>query len=134
MDEENSYLVLDPSELDRIRANVLQSQIQTYRLLARNLPVSEKLIHSCSLKYQLANLICEHLQQSSTTNSRKGIVLKEKWDTSNANVMEFPSSTALYRWLMGSNEDQHEEFIPKRIRQHPLTSNPLYLQQEREKR
>ncbi|CAF5222674.1 unnamed protein product, partial [Rotaria magnacalcarata] len=43
-------ITIESSELDHIRANVLKSQIATYRLLARNLPVSNSLLQSCSYK------------------------------------------------------------------------------------
>jgi len=137
-DDSASIFTIDLSELDQLRANVLKSQIATYRLLARNLPVSDSLLQSCSYKVQLANLIQNHLkkqyQQSETIKSTT-IVLGINQNDSESSL-KFSSATNMYRWLIGSNEmnNGHEDSTPTRIRQHPIGLNPLYIQQEREKR
>jgi hypothetical protein len=133
-DESSSVITIDPSELDRLRSNVLKSQINTYRLLARNLPVSDSLLNSCSYKSQLANLIQDQLQQKSQTTTPTTIILSNA-DNQNDNdtLLSFSSATNMYRWLVGSN-DNGEDITPTRIRQHPIGLNPLYIQQEREKR
>ena len=132
--ESNSILTIDPSELNQVRSNVLKSQIATYRLLARNLPVSDSLLQSCSYKAQLAKLIQNHLQQSET-NQPKTIILEHD-QNDNEKSTKFSSATDMYRWLVGSNElnNGHDDHTPTRIRQNPIGLNPLYIQQEREKR
>jgi hypothetical protein len=131
-DDSASIITIDPSELDDLRANVFKSQIATYRLLARNLPVSDSLLQSCSYKAQLANLIQNHFQQQSQTTQPTTIVLGLHQNDSQKSLT-FPSATNMYRWLVGSN-DGHEDSTPTRSRQHPIGLNPLYIQQEREKR
>lgn len=123
----NSVLLIDPSELDDVRANVLKCQIATYRLLARNLPVSDQLIASCSYKVQLTRLLKEHLErtQAHPTSIVLGQTLKD--DSS----ITFSSPSEMYRWLVGSNE---ENSTFTRIRQHGIHTNPIYIQQERDKR
>ena len=74
-DDAASVLAIDPSELDQVRSNVLKCQIATYRLLARNLPVSDALLHSCSYKAQLATLIQSHLEQTSKSNGATSTAL-----------------------------------------------------------
>lgn len=130
-----SVLTIDPSELDQLRTNVLKSQIATYRLLARNLPVSDSLLQSCSYKSQLATWLQNHLQQESETAKPTAIVLNID-PTDNDASLTFSSAKDMYRWLIGINETTHhdEDLTPARIRQHPITLNPLYIQQEREKR
>ena len=61
--ENRGVLTIDSSQLDQLRSNVLKCQIATYRLLARNLPVSDSLLHLCSYKSQLAALVQNHLQE-----------------------------------------------------------------------
>lgn len=128
---------IEPSELDHLRANVLKSQIATYRLLARNLPVSDSLLQSCSYKVQLAALIQSHIQQQSETTTPPTIVL-ETHQNGDDTPLKFGSATSMYRWLVGthtmSSDDEEEECVPTRIRQHPINLNPIYVQQEREKR
>ncbi|CAF3613369.1 unnamed protein product [Rotaria sp. Silwood1] len=125
-----SVITIDPSEIEHLRANILKSQITTYRLLARNLPVSDSLLQSCSYKVQLATLIQNHVQQQSTA-----IILGTHQNDNNI-PLKFSSATNMYRWLIGSTEinTSDEDNIPTRIRQHPISLNPLYVQQEREKR
>ena len=53
----SSVIIIDPSELDRPRSNVLKSQTTTPRLLARNLPVFDSLLNSYSSRAQLAVLM-----------------------------------------------------------------------------
>jgi hypothetical protein len=130
-DDTASVLTIDPSELDRLRANVLQSQIATYRLLARNLPVSDSLLQSCSYKTQLATLIQTHLQPNETKQSTT-IVLGTNQNDSETSLT-FSSATNMYRWLVKSNEINKDK-SSTHIRQHPIGLNPLYIQQEREKR
>jgi hypothetical protein len=124
-----SIITIDPSELDHLRSNILQSQIATYRLLARNLPVSDALLNSCSYKSQLATLFQNHLQQEQSNPT--GIILK---NISTANdhdtSLTFSSAKHMYQWLVGSNEINEE----KRANQHPIHLNPLYIQQERDRR
>lgn len=134
-DDPASVITIDPSELDHLRTNVLKSQIATYRLLARNLPVSDSLLQSCSYKAQLSNLIQTHIpaqQQSQPT----AIVLGTNQNDSNNTSLTFSSATNMYRWLVTSNEinKNNEDHTPTRIRQHPIGLNPLHIQQEREKR
>jgi hypothetical protein len=127
-----SVITIDPSELDHLRSNVLKSQIATYRLLARNLPVSDSLLNSCSYKSQLATLIQNHRPQEQTNPT--GIVLSKANDQSNSDTpLTFSSATNLHRWLVGSYEI-NEEKIPHRIEQHSINLNPLYIQQEQDKR
>jgi hypothetical protein len=133
-----AVITVDPSELDLLRANILKSQIATYRLLARNLPVSDTLLNSCSYKTQLAALIQTHLPQEEKEEERSNptaIVLTNVSETNDQNdtSLKFSSATNMYRWLVGSN-DSSEDITPTRIRQHPIGLNPLYIQQEREKR
>jgi hypothetical protein len=136
-DDSTSILTIDPSELDQLRANVLKSQIATYRLLARNLPVSDSLLQSCSYKAQLATCIQNHLQQhqQSETTKPTTIVLGINGNDKETSLT-FSSATNMYRWLIGSNEmnNGHEDSTPTRTRQHPIGLNPLYVQQEQEKR
>lgn len=131
-DECPSLITIDSSELDALRANVLKSQIITYRLLARNLPVSDSLLQSCSYKDQLANLIQSHFQQQPKGAQPTAIVLGLNQNESEKSLT-FSSATNMYRWLVGSN-DADEDSSPTRIRQHPIGLNPLYIQQERDKR
>ncbi|CAF1104484.1 unnamed protein product [Rotaria sordida] len=137
-----SVIKIDPSEIDHLRVNVLKSQISTYRLLARNLPVSDSLLQSCSYKVQLATLLQNHIQQQqqSETIQPTTIVLgTNQYDSDSS--LKFSSATNMYRWLVGSiemndnnNNNNDDNSIPTRIRQHPICLNPLYIQQEREKR
>jgi hypothetical protein len=127
-----SIITIDPSELDDLRTKVLKSQIATYRLLARNLPVTDALLQSCSYKVQLSHLIQNHFQEQSQTTQPTAIVLGLHQNDSQKSIT-FSSATNMYRWLVGS-EDSHEDSTPTRIRQHPIGLNPLYIQQEREKR
>jgi hypothetical protein len=128
-----SMITIDPSELDHLRSNILQSQIATYRLLARNLPVSDALLNSCSYKSQLANLFQNHLQQEQSNPT--GIILKnisKANDQNNTDTsLTFSSAKHMYQWLVGSNNEINEE---KRSNQHPIHLNPLYIQQERDRR
>jgi uncharacterized membrane protein YgaE (UPF0421/DUF939 family) len=135
-----SVLTIDSSELDHLRSNVLKSQIATYRLLARNLPVSDSLLNSCSYKSQLATLIQNHVQQQQQQQQQSkptAIILSNtsKSDEQNSNdtPLTFSSATNMYRSLVGLNEI-NEEKIPKRIQRHPINLNPLYTQQEQDKR
>jgi hypothetical protein len=136
MDDDTSVLTIDSSELDRIRSNVLQCQIATYRLLARNLPVSDTLLHSCSYKAQLAHLIQTRVEHSSSKTSPTAIVLADPLTINDENhrttSTSFTSATSMYQWLVGSNESDEPNL--SRIRQHPISLNPLFIQQEREKR
>lgn len=131
-DDSSSLIAIDRSELEALRTNVLKSQIATYRLLARNLPVSDSLIQSCSYKAQLASLIQTHVQQQSKGTQPTAIVLGLNQNDSEKSLT-FSSATNMYRWLVGSNETD-EDHSPTRIRQHPIGLNPLFVQQEREKR
>ena len=128
-------ITVDPSELDQLRSNVLKAQIATYRLLARNLPVSDSLLNSCSYKSQLATIVQNHLQQAETNPT--SIVLsnacKTNNQTNNDTPLTFSSATNMCRWLVGSNEINQEK-TPHRIQQHPINLNPLYIQQEQDKR
>jgi hypothetical protein len=130
-----SVLTIDSSELDQLRSNVLKSQIATYRLLARNLPVSDSLLNSCSYKSQLATLIQNHVHQEPSNPTAIIVSNPSKSNEENSNdpSLKFSSATNMYRWLVGSNEIK-EEKIPKRIQRHPINLNPLYTQQERDKR
>ncbi|CAF2726496.1 unnamed protein product, partial [Rotaria sp. Silwood2] len=130
-----SVITIDHSEIDHLRANVLKSQIATYRLLARHLPVSDSLLQSCSYKVQLATLIQNHVQQQSEIIQPTAIILESHQNDSDM-PLKFSSATNMYRWLVGSTEmnTTDEDGIPTRIRQHPISLNPLYVQQEREKR
>jgi len=131
-----SVISIDRSELDHLRANVLKSQIATYRLLARNLPVSDSLLQSCSYKSQLATLIQNHFpEQQSETTQPTTIVLGTNQNDSDTSLT-FSSATNMYRWLVASNEmdKNNEDDTPTRTRQHPIGLNPLYIQQEQEKR
>ena len=123
----SSHLTIDQSELDHLRANVLKSQIATYRLLARNLPVSDSLLQSCSYKIQLANLIQTHLQNHEPPSSSIVLELNQNGTT---NSLTFSSATNMYRWLTRSLDED----ASSRARQHPIGLNPLYVQQERDKR
>jgi hypothetical protein len=131
----NSVITIDSSELNHLRSNVLQSQIATYRLLARNLPVSDSLLHSCSYKSQLATLFQNHVQQDSSNPT--AIILSNTSKSNDQNSTEtsltFSSATNVYQWLVGSKET-NENKIPKRIQRHPINLNPLYTQQEQDKR
>lgn len=131
-DDSSSLITIDRSELDALRANVLKSQIATYRLLARNLPVSDSLLQSCSYKAQLANLIQTYVQQQPKPIQPTAIILGLNQNDSEKSLT-FSSVTNLYQWLVGSNEAD-EDHSPSRIRQHPIGLNPLFVQQEREKR
>lgn len=142
-DNSASSLTIDPSELDQVRANVLKSQIATYRLLARNLPVSDSLLQSCSYKAQLATLLQNHLQQQqqeSETVQPTTIILGIN-QNDNETSLTFSSATNMYKWLVGTNpmsngheDNNNKDHSPTRTRQHPIDLNPLYIQQEREKR
>ncbi|CAF3711140.1 unnamed protein product [Adineta steineri] len=128
-----SFITIDSSELDHLRSNVLKSQIATYRLLARNLPVSDSLLNACSYKSQLAILLQNHLQQAQSKPT--GIILtnisKANNDQNNTvTSLTFSSVKQLYQWLVGSNEENSFH----RIQKHPIHFNLLYIQQEREKR
>ena len=134
----NTVLTIDPSELDQIRANVLKCQIATYRLLARNLPVPDELLKSCSYKVQLATLLQDHLEEfSSKSITPSAIVISQQSkhddETPNHVSLSFSSATELYQWLIGSIEES-SELVPKRVRQRAISLNPLYIQQERDKR
>lgn len=134
--DNRTMLTIDSSQLDQIRSNVLKSQIATYRLLARNLPVSDSLLHSCSYKSQLATLIQNQLQEEQIQPS--AIVLSNKLKSNDQNSKDdqttsFTSATDMYRWLVGSHET-NETKLPQRTAQHPIHLNPLYAQQERDKR
>ncbi|UJR21786.1 hypothetical protein I4U23_024861 [Adineta vaga] len=142
-DNSTSVIVINPTELEHLRANVLKSQIATYRLLARNLPVSDSLLQSCSYKAQLANLVQTHFQEQQQQEEEEGsqsskptaIVLETNQNDKDSSLT-FSSATTMYRWLVGSNEinKNNEDDNPTRIHQHPIGLNPLYVQQEREKR
>ncbi|CAF4478593.1 unnamed protein product, partial [Rotaria sp. Silwood2] len=131
----DSVIKIDPSELDCLRSNVLKSQIATYRCLARNLPVSDSLLNSCSYKSQLANLIQNHLQQEQSNPN--GIVLTQTSKANDQNNIDtsstFSSATDMYRWLIQSNQTNEEKTV-NRTQKHPIYFNPLYNQQERDKR
>ncbi|CAF2217431.1 unnamed protein product [Rotaria magnacalcarata] len=130
-------ITIESSELDHIRANVLKSQIATYRLLARNLPVSNSLLQSCSYKVQLAALIQNHVQEQPETTQPTTIVLETHQNDDDDSPLKFTSATTMYQWLVGThqiNNIDEEDAIPTRIRQHPISLNPLYIQQEQEKR
>lgn len=134
-----SVVLINPSELEHLRVNVLKSQIATYRLLARNLPVSDSLLQSCSYKAQLANLIQNHLQdhhQPECEASKPTTIVLETHQNNKDSPLTFSSATNMYQWLVGVNEinKHNEDETPARIRQHPIGLNPLYVQQEREKR
>ena len=129
-DDSASVLTIDPSELEQLRANVLKSQIATYRLLARNLPVSDSLLQSCSYKTQLANLLQNHLQQDQQIEPKQSTTIVVGTNQNDSET--FSSATNMYRWLVKSNEI--EDKTSTSIRQHPIGLNPLYIQQEREKR
>ena len=131
-DDSSSPITIDRSELNVLRTNVLKSQIATYRLLARNLPVSESLLQSCSYKAQLATLIQTHVQQQSKGTQPTAIVLGLDQNDSEKSLT-FSSATNMYRWLVGSNEADEDQ-SPTRMRQHPIGLNPLFVQQEQEKR
>jgi hypothetical protein len=130
-----SVLTINSSELDHLRSNVLKSQIATYRLLARNLPVSDSLLTSCSYKSQLATLIHNHVQQeqSNPTAIRLSNTSKSNDQNPHDTSLTFSSATNMHRWLVGSNEI-NEEKVPKPIQRHAINLNPLYTQQERDKR
>ncbi len=130
-----SVITIDSSDLDQLRSNVLKSQIATYRLLARNLPVSDSLLNSCSYKSQLAVLLQNHIpeEQSNPTAIILSNTSKLNDQNSSDKSTTFPSATDMYRWLVGSNEI-NEAKIPKQMLQHPIHLNPLYTQQERDKR
>ncbi|CAF1010701.1 unnamed protein product [Adineta steineri] len=128
-----SFITIDSSELDHLRSNVLKSQIATYRLLARNLPVSDSLLNACSYKSQLAILLQNHLHQAQSKPT--GIILtnisKANNDQNNTiTSLTFSSVKQLYQWLVESNEENSFH----RIQKHPIHFNLLYIQQEREKR
>jgi hypothetical protein len=135
-DDSTSILTIDPSELDQLRANVLKSQISTYRLLARNLPVSDSLLQSCSYKAQLATFIQNRVQQEKSEKIQPTTIILGINQNDKETPLTFSSATNMYRWLIGSNEinNGHEDSTPKRTRQHPIGLNPLYIQQEQEKR
>jgi hypothetical protein len=135
-DNSTSILTIDSSELDDLRANVLKSQIATYRLLARNLPVSDSLLQSCSYKSQLSTLIQNHLQEQQSQITQPTTIVLGIHQNDSDKSLTFSSATNMYRWLIGSNEmnNGHEDSIPTRSRQHPIGLNPLYVQQERDKR
>ena len=133
--ENPSVITIDPSDLDQLRSNVLKSQIATYRLLARNLPVSDSLLNSCSYKSQLADLLQNRIQDKQSNPT--AIVLSNTSKSNDQNSFDrpitFSSATNMYRWLVGSNETS-EAKIPKPISRHPIHLNPLYTQQEQDKR
>ena len=141
-DDLPSVLTIDPSELDRLRSNVLKCQIATYRLLARNLPVPDSLLQSCSFKSQLAALLDDQLEKQSSSLHPTAICIADahqQHDDQNGTdaPVSFSSATNMYRWMVGANETDdrtHGSKIPMRTRQHPIGLNPLYIQQEREKR
>ncbi|CAF1606035.1 unnamed protein product, partial [Adineta ricciae] len=134
-----SVITIQSSELDRLRSDVLKTQIAAYRLLARNLPVSDSLLNECSYKAQLTTVFNRHLQQQEqdqTTDPSKpnSIVLTNvsKPDDPNADGASktFSSAREMYQWLVQNNE----ETSIHRTQQHPICLNPLYIQQERDKR
>lgn len=133
--EKRSVITIDPSKLDQLRSNVLQCQIATYRRLARNLPVSDALLNSCSYKSQLATLIQNQFDEEQTHPTT--IILSNTSTSDNPNSTdqstEFSSATDMYRWLVGSDKTS-ETKIPNRTAQHPIHLNPLFAQQERDKR
>ncbi|CAF0758335.1 unnamed protein product [Rotaria sordida] len=131
----DSFVTIDSSELDHLRSNVLKSQTATYRCLARNLPVSDSLLNSCSYKLQFANLIQNHLQQeqSNPTNIVLTQISKANDQNNIDTSLTFSSATNMYRWLIGSNEINEEKTV-NRIQKQPIYFNPLYSQQERDKR
>jgi hypothetical protein len=136
IDHQNtSVITIDSSDLDQLRSNVLKSQIATYRLLARNLPVSDSLLNSCSYKSQLATLLQNHIQDKQSNPT--AIILSNTSKTNDENSLDksttFSSATNMYRWLVGSNEI-NEAKMPKQTSRHPIHLNPLYIQQERDKR
>ena len=128
----SSVLTIDPSELDQLRSNVLKSQIATYRLLARNLPVPDSLLQACSFKSQLAALLDDRLEKDSQSIHPTAICIADDDQNGTDAPVSFSSATNMYRWLVGANET--DDKIPVRTRQHPIGLNPLYVQQEREKR
>jgi hypothetical protein len=133
--ENTSVITIDSSDLDQLRSNVLKSQITTYRLLARNLPVSDSLLNSCSYKSQLAALLQNHIQdkQSNPTAIILSNTSKSNDENSADKPTTFSSATNMYGWLVGSNAT-NEAKIPKPISRHPIHLNPLYIQQEQDKR
>lgn len=130
-----SFITIDSSELDDIRSNVLKSQFATYRHLARNLPVSDSLLNSCSYKFQLATLIQNHIPEEQP--SVAGILLTNSSISNDQNdsikPLIFSSATDMYRSLTGSNQIS-EEKVPHLMPKHPINLNPLYNQQEQDKR
>ncbi|CAF3430093.1 unnamed protein product [Rotaria socialis] len=128
-----SVIKIDSSELDQLRSDVLKAQISTYRYLARNLPVSDSLLNSCSYKFQLVKLIQNHLPQEQSNPT--GIVVTHSSALNDLNTpLTFSTATDMYRSLTGSNEKKHENIPIHRIEKHPINLNPLYTQQERDKR
>ena len=128
-------ITIDPSKLDQLRSDVLQCQIATYRRLARNLPVSDALLNSCSYKSQLATLLQNQLDDDQTRPT--AIILSNTSTSDDPNSSNqstrFSSATDMYRWLVRSDETS-ETKIPKQTAQHPIHLNPLYAQQEHDKR
>ncbi|CAF3779677.1 unnamed protein product [Adineta steineri] len=134
--DSTSIITIDPSELDHLRTNVLKSQIATYRLLARNLPVSDALLQSCSYKTQLASFIQNHVQDQQSEAKQPTTIILGTSQNDGDTPLTFTSATDMYRWLVRSNETNknNEEDTPTHVRQHPIGLNPLYIQQEQEKR
>ena len=127
MTSAHDNITIDSSEIDRLRSNVLQSQIHTYRLLARNLPVSDVLLQSCSYKSQLATLIQKHIQQQQSIHPTT-IILRNQNSS-----LKFSSASDMYRWLVNSNTI-HDSQPSKIFQRSSIQSNPLYLQQEQDNR
>lgn len=130
-----SFITIDQSELDSLRSNVLRSQITTYRYLARNLPVPDSLLNSCSYKLQLASLLQNHIQQEQSNPSQ--IILSQSSTTTNQYTTDkpiiFSAATTMYQSLTGSNEIRDGK-ASHHFQKHPINLNPLYIQQEQEKR
>ncbi|UJR27769.1 hypothetical protein I4U23_009041 [Adineta vaga] len=138
--DRTSVITINSSELEQLRSNTLKSQIATYRLLARNLPVSNSLLNSCSYKTQLATVIHQHLQQEEEEEEGipklkpTGIVLTNisKPNDSNMNdeSIRFSSTREMYQWLIQRNEEKSI----LHVQQDGNQFNPLYIQKERDKR
>ena len=128
-------IIIDSSELENLRSNVIKSQITAYRLLARSLPVSDSLLNLCSYKSQLATLIQNNFRQEQSTPT--GIILKNSSETNDQNnsstSVKFSLATDMYQWLVGLNRTD-EEKLPNQIQKRPINLNPLYLIRQRDKR
>jgi len=127
MTSAHDNITIDSSEIDRLRSNVLQSQIHTYRLLARNLPVSDVLLQSCSYKSQLATLIHKHIQQQQPIHPTTIIIRNQN------SSLKFSSASDMYCWLVNS-DTIHDSQPSKIFQRSSIQSNPLYLQQEQDNR